>query len=177
MNHTVRLGGFVTRAIALTIDAAIATLTSLVIGAAVALALSLFGVHHVDQKLASVLAAGGWVVLVTAYFAIFWDLTGQTPGMRFMGIRVIDKDGGTVGRFQALRRVAGMFLAALPLGAGFVLVLVDDRRRGLEDLIGGTLVIHTVEVPIEPAVEAALLAAGTEPSPTPLESPGLPRLG
>ena len=30
----------------------------------------------------------------------------------------------------------------LTLGVGFLLVLVDDRRRGLHDRMAGTLVIH-----------------------------------
>jgi uncharacterized RDD family membrane protein YckC len=37
----------------------------------------------------------------------------------------------------------GMYAAAIPLGAGFLLILVDDRRRGLHDRIAGTLVIHS----------------------------------
>jgi uncharacterized RDD family membrane protein YckC len=178
VNHTLRLAGFATRAIGLAIDGAIASLLAGVIAAGVAFALSLFGVNHVDQTVTAVLTTGGWIVLVVVYFFTFWALTGQTPGSRFMGIRVIDKDGGSLRRMQSLRRVGGMFLAAIPLGAGFLWVLVDDRRRGWQDLIGGTLVVHIVDISIEAAAEAALLAAGTaEPSAAPLESPGLPRLG
>ena len=90
-------------------------------------------------------AAAGWLVLISGYLVTFWYLTGQTPGMRFMGIRVTDLRGATPGFVRSLRRLVGMYLAALPLGAGFLLILVDDRRRGLQDLVARTLVIHDAE--------------------------------
>ena len=88
------------------------------------------------------LAVAGWLALFSVYLVLFWSLAGQTPGMRFVGIRVTDRRGHLPGLVRALRRLAGMYLAALPLGAGFLLVLVDDRRRGLHDVIARTLVIH-----------------------------------
>jgi uncharacterized RDD family membrane protein YckC len=36
----------------------------------------------------------------------------------------------------------GLVLSIIPLGAGFVPVLFDDRRRGLHDRLARTLVIH-----------------------------------
>ena len=88
------------------------------------------------------LAAAGWVILISIYLVGFWCLTGQTPGMRFMGIRVTDRRGATPGLVRSLRRLVGMYVSAIPAGAGFLLVLVDDRRQGLHDRIAGTLVIH-----------------------------------
>ena len=42
----------------------------------------------------------------------------------------------------------------LTLGLGFLLVLVDDRRQGLADKLGGTLVLYAGE---------SGLATGTQP--------------
>jgi uncharacterized RDD family membrane protein YckC len=38
--------------------------------------------------------------------------------------------------------MAGLALAIVPLFAGFLTVLVDDRRRGLHDILAGTVVVH-----------------------------------
>lgn len=73
-------------------------------------------------------------------FVLFWTLTGQTPGGRLLGFRVVNVSGGGIPARQALRRFGGTVLAALPLGAGFLVVLFDDRRRGLHDRIGRTVV-------------------------------------
>ena len=42
---------------------------------------------------------------------------------------------------RALARFGALLLAALPLLAGFLPVLVDDRRRGLHDMLAGTVVV------------------------------------
>jgi uncharacterized RDD family membrane protein YckC len=140
---TARLAGFATRALALALDGALLTACAVLVGAGVALAAKVVGVHlSSGDPLVAALAGMGWVLLVSVYLVTFWTLTGQTPGMRFMGVKVIDRTGAALGQMQSLRRLVGMGLAALPAGAGFLLVLVDDRRRGLQDLIGSTLVIH-----------------------------------
>jgi uncharacterized RDD family membrane protein YckC len=36
-------------------------------------------------------------------------------------------------------------LAALPLFAGFLTILVDERRRGLQDMIAATVVVSAHE--------------------------------
>lgn len=140
---TARLAGFASRAIALILDALILSGAVTAIGAGLALAASVVGLHlHSGNPIVASLAALGWALIVCVYFAGFWTLTGQTPGMRFMGLRVIDRTGTCIGQLQSIRRLVGMVLAALPLGAGFLLVLVDDRRRGLQDHIASTLVIY-----------------------------------
>jgi uncharacterized RDD family membrane protein YckC len=138
-----RLAGFASRALALLIDLAILDVAVVALGAALAWLTSVFGLELSSSTAVAVsLAGAGWVLLVSAYLTLFWCLTGQTPGMRFMGIRVADIHGGVPSLPRALRRLAGMYLAAIPLGAGFLLVLVDDRRRGLHDRVARTLVVH-----------------------------------
>jgi uncharacterized RDD family membrane protein YckC len=36
-----------------------------------------------------------------------------------------------------------MLLAALPLFAGFLRILIDDRRRGLQDRLARTVVVYS----------------------------------
>jgi uncharacterized RDD family membrane protein YckC len=47
----------------------------------------------------------------------------------------------------ALLRFAGLILAALPLFAGFLTILVDDRRRGVHDMLAGTVVVPAPHEP------------------------------
>jgi uncharacterized RDD family membrane protein YckC len=140
---TARLAGFATRALALASDVVILNLATLALGGAIAWAATILGVElSPSAPVVAGLAATGWLVLISCYLVLFWSLTGQTPGMRFMGIRVTNLRGTTPGLVRSLRRLGGMFLAALPAGAGFLLVLVDDRRRGFHDRVARTLVIH-----------------------------------
>jgi uncharacterized RDD family membrane protein YckC len=143
MTRDLRLAGFVTRAVAFSIDGAVITGGALVFGAGLGFALSLFGISVESTSLRAALGVGAWLAVVATYFAAFWTLTGQTPGMRAMGLRLIAPDGRNPSRSAALRRIVGIALCVLTLGVGFLLILIDDRRRGLHDLLGRTLVVHT----------------------------------
>jgi uncharacterized RDD family membrane protein YckC len=146
--NTARLAGFATRLLGCLIDLAILNLAALAAGGAIAWGASIVGLElDTAEPVLAALATAGWLLMLSGYFVTFWYLTGQTPGMRFMGIRVIDRGGATPGLVRSLLRLAGSILAALPMGAGFLLILVDDRRRGLQDRIAGTLVIHGSEAP------------------------------
>jgi uncharacterized RDD family membrane protein YckC len=142
----VRLAGFATRGLGFVLDLLILDVAALSVGGALTWLANVVGVD-VGAGLAAGLALGGWLLLFSIYLVVFWSLAGQTPGMRFMGIRVTDRTGATPGLVRSLRRLVGMYLAALPLGAGFLMVLVDDRRRGLQDRIARTLVIHDARTP------------------------------
>jgi uncharacterized RDD family membrane protein YckC len=76
--------------------------------------------------------------------------------MRLMEIRVMGPSGEPPGVARSIVRLVGLGLAILPLFAGFLPVLVDDRRRGLHDFLAGTVVVHAwpgaVAAPEPPAV-------------------------
>jgi uncharacterized RDD family membrane protein YckC len=133
--------GLVTRAIAFSVDAAVINVIALVVGVGVGLALSIFSIP--DDLQVVLLACGGaaFVVWTVAYFVVFWSTTGQTPGNRLMHIRVCGDDGAVLTPRRSLVRFGALLLAALPLLAGFLTVLVDDRRRGLHDMLAGTVVV------------------------------------
>jgi uncharacterized RDD family membrane protein YckC len=125
----------------LAVDAALANLICLVLGALIGLVTSLVGDLR-PQWVVALLAAAGWALIVGGYFTLFWSATGQTPGMRMMRLQVVTYSGGPVHFARALVRLVGLVLAIIPLCAGFVPVLFDDRRRGLHDWLARTLVIH-----------------------------------
>jgi uncharacterized RDD family membrane protein YckC len=135
--------GLVTRAIGFGIDALIIDLAAIVVVAIVALALNLFKVpSEVDTALAAI-GAVVFVVWWAAYFVTFWSTTGQTPGARVMRFRVLAPGAprGRIGPRRALVRLLAMILAAIPLLAGYFMVLFDDRRRGLHDRLARTVVV------------------------------------
>ena len=102
-------------------------------------------------------------MIVGTYLIVFWTLVGQTPGMRVMRLRVVTRDGGRPRLGQSVVRVVGMVLAAIPLMAGYALILFDDRRQGLQDKLARTYVLYVPEeAELEPPVvqpEAAVRSA------------------
>jgi uncharacterized RDD family membrane protein YckC len=137
--------GLATRTLAFAIDAAIINCAVWVTGAVIALGLSLFGLPHSVQVALAAIGAVLAVVWAIAYFTFFWSADGQTPGDRAMRIRVLRASTGEpVHALRALLRVFALVLSALPLCAGFLLILVDDRCRALHDRLVGTVVVHTL---------------------------------
>jgi uncharacterized RDD family membrane protein YckC len=134
--------GVVSRAIALAIDAAIVQGALLLVAALLGLVATLVGgitLGSVEQ----VLAAAAWVVATAAYFVVWWSLAGQTLGQRAMQLMVLTTDGaGPPTPMRSTVRVLWLGLCIVPLFAGFLPALVDDRRRGLHDLVAGTVVVH-----------------------------------
>jgi uncharacterized RDD family membrane protein YckC len=144
--------GLVTRAIGFGIDALIIDLAAVIVVAIVALALNLL---KIPSKIDAALAALGAVVFIVwsaAYFVTFWSATGQTPGARVMRFRVLAPGAqrGHIGPRRAVLRLLAMILAAIPLLAGYFMVLFDDRRRGLHDRLARTVVVDApdTETPV-----------------------------
>lgn len=135
--------GLATRTLAFAFDALVINGIAWFVGAVFALCLSLF---TLPQDVVSVLAAiGAGVALLWsgAYFVFFWSGTGQTPGDRLFGITVLD--AATMGSLtlrRATLRVLVLPLSAIPFCAGFLMILVDRRRRALHDRIAHSLVVY-----------------------------------
>ena len=143
-----RYEGLVTRGIAFALDAAVIDLVAIVVAGGVALALSVLSVSK-DSLDTVLIAAGGALFLAwsVGYFVTFWSTTGQTPGSRLMRIRVCGADDGSVLRpRRAALRFAGLVLGAIPLLAGFLPILFDERRRALHDMLAGTVVVEAPEL-------------------------------
>jgi uncharacterized RDD family membrane protein YckC len=133
--------GIATRAAALAVDA-LAALSIFAVGSAVvALIASLVGGIR-PQWLAGSLLGLAWIIVGGGYFVLFWSAAGQTPGMRLMRLRVQRLGGGGLSVGRAMVRTVGLALAIIPLFAGFVPALFDERRRALPDYLAGTVVLH-----------------------------------
>ena len=152
--------GVATRAVAFTIDVAIAHVIFLTGAALLGLVASLVGELR-PEWLVALLLASGWTVVVGGYFVLFWTAAGQTPGMRLMHLRVVSASGDPPRLGRALLRLVGLGLAIVPLFAGFLPVLFNERRRGLQDFFGDTVVVHVERAPL-PSEEVEIRADSVE---------------
>jgi uncharacterized RDD family membrane protein YckC len=134
--------GLVTRAIAFALDAAAINLVAVIVGAAIGLSLSVLKVPSDVETTLYALGGITYLLWSVGYFVTFWSTTGQTPGNRLLGIRVQRADGELLRPARALLRLVALTLAAIPLFAGFVPVLLDNRRRGVHDMVAGTVVVN-----------------------------------
>ena len=135
--------GIVTRAVAFVIDLVILNGALFVVGLVIGLIIEAFGKFSPDWDAGGIAAVGVvWSLAFAIYFTTSWALTGQTPGMRALGIKVLPNKGGRLPPRRALVRVFGMLAAAIPFFAGYLLILVTERRRGLQDLLARTVVVY-----------------------------------
>lgn len=87
--------------------------------------------------------------LFTGYFAVFeWLWNGQTPGKRFMKLRVIREDGRPLTLWEALARNLLRIFDAVPgfvlpvYSIGLVMIFLNKRDQRIGDLFAGTVVIR-----------------------------------
>lgn len=78
---------------------------------------------------------------------LFWRRFQTSPGKFALGLRIVDSESlGPVTTKQSILRYFGYFLSALPLFAGFFLMVFDKKKQALHDKIAGTLVLKTQKV-------------------------------
>jgi uncharacterized RDD family membrane protein YckC len=143
-----RYVGLATRVLAFGADVAVINVVGWFVAGIIALCLSFIGLP--DEVKDVLVGLGSLAALVwgVGYFAFFWSTTGQTPGNRLLGIRVIDARTGLPPRpRRAVRRFFCLFLAALPFCLGFFWILLDDRRRGWHDKLSRTVVVDVTGEP------------------------------
>ena len=133
--------GVATRTFALATDAALTIVIWMSLVGLGALISTLVGSLR-PQWLVGVLLASGWTLVVGGYFVLFWSSAGQTPGMRLLRLRVRGPTGNPPSISRSLVRFVGLVLAIVPLFAGFLPILFTERRRGLPDLLAGTVVVY-----------------------------------
>jgi uncharacterized RDD family membrane protein YckC len=147
--------GIVTRGLGFVIDAAIVDAVALIVAGSTALILSVLpgsGRLHGAEIVIAAVAFGVWCI---AYWTTFWTTTGQTPGDRVMHIRVTAADGSRLHVPRALIRLAGIVAAAIPFFAGFVPIMLTQRRRGLQDWLANTVVTRELPAPSAGGADAA----------------------
>jgi uncharacterized RDD family membrane protein YckC len=161
--------GAVSRGLAMLIDAVIVNLSFTVLAGAITLVATFFGSSGEGVPRGAV-AVGSlvWLAVVGTYLAGFWFLAGQTPGMRFLGIRLNER---RLPLRRAIRRLFGLGLSVITFGIGFLGIVFGESRRGWADRMGHPEVIYDERRPApapwsdlaEPATAPPLAAGVGEP--------------
>lgn len=120
-------------------------IAALVDTALVLSAFLLFGVvflacttHPPTGRPALIAAAAALAGFITLYQWMFFTFAEGTPGMRFSKLALCTFNDENPDRKTLQRRVGALFLAALPLGLGFLWALLDEDRLGWHDRMTGT---------------------------------------
>jgi len=140
------------RFLACAIDHTIQALALILIGIAAAV---LANLSFLEEMLAS---APKWVYAVmiillflvfAGYFTFFeWIWSGQTPGKRWLKLRVIREDGRPITFWEASVRNLLRPLDMFPLGSysiGLIAVFSSTRDQRIGDMVGGTVVVRERE--------------------------------
>ena len=152
------LAGVGSRALALLIDYLLWMVILIVVLTAFAFLNYLFSnIVGADKWIISIQLLIFFVVYI-GYFIFFETLWhGQTPGKRYVKIRVIRDDGRNAGLQQAIMRSLLRTFDDL-LSLGFLLILFTKQEKRLGDLVAGTIVIQEAqnsaqEISIDPAAQ------------------------
>ncbi len=152
--------GFVSRALAFVIDGVFVNFGFAALAALVTLVDQIFsGGGGGGTGFAIAVGSTIWVLIGSLYLISFWSLAGQTPGMRFLGIRL----GQRLRPRRSLRRLLGLYLSIVTFGIGFLGIVFRENRRAWEDRFSDSDVLYDERRP-DPApwsapVEAAEPAA------------------
>lgn len=172
------VAGIGSRFLAAIIDTLLIIIAEVVVlfaAGALANATGVFEQLNAAESVIAALAGLAAFIILWGYYIVFelvWS--GQSPGKRLIGLRVV-RDGGRPITFlaSAIRNLIRLvdFLPAL-YGVGVVTMFIDKRSRRLGDLAGGTLVVKERRgVTLE-----SLTANTVPPIPTPKPGESAPQL-
>jgi uncharacterized RDD family membrane protein YckC len=140
--------GAVSRGLAMIVDGVFVNLAFTAFVALVTLVANAFGGNgEGGSGLAIAVGSTAWLSFGAIYLVGFWSLAGQTPGMRFLGIRLYD---GRLPPRRAVKRLIGLGLAVLAFGLGFIGIVFRERRCAWDDRMSGSEVVYDERRP-EPA--------------------------
>jgi uncharacterized RDD family membrane protein YckC len=132
-------GGFWIRLVAYIIDAILLSLAMGVVGSVVGF--NVFATDMADYSPSANLVS---LVIGWLYFALLESSErGATVGKMAMGLRVVTDKGERLSFLNATGRYFAKIISAIILCIGFIMIAFTDRKRGLHDMIAGTLVIKT----------------------------------
>lgn len=104
------------------------------------------GALHFDHK------AGGATALAVAslaafYFFLYTCYGGETPGLQWMGLCVLDYEGRSPQAPQRFVRAVGLLLSAAALGLGYLWALADEESLTWHDRMSKTFITRDLAAP------------------------------
>ncbi len=158
------LAGVGSRFLAIAVDTLIQTVVGLGLVVAGMLVFAAMSVawHRTGIWLAAI-GVIAYFLLQFGYFAGFeawWN--GQTPGKRYIHLRVIKESGRPITVYDSVARNLLRIVDALPgfYGIGILSMLVSSRNKRLGDFVAGTVVVH--ERPLASRIQTGLELASTQ---------------
>jgi uncharacterized RDD family membrane protein YckC len=131
--------GAISRALAMVVDGVFVNLAFTAFVALVTLVGNAFGGSgEGGGSIAIAVGSTAWLSFGAVYLVGFWSLAGQTPGMRFVGIRLEARL--SLGR--GLKRLIGLGLAVITFGLGFLGIVFGAQRRAWDDRLSATGVAY-----------------------------------
>ena len=81
------------------------------------------------------------VLLIVGYYGIFWTRRGQTLGMASWHLQIERDDGATLDWRDTTLRLAAAVLSWLPLGLGYLWIVIDPQHRAWHDRLSRTRIL------------------------------------
>ena len=95
-------------------------------------------------------ANGLGTLLGLAYYTYFEGSSGQTPGKKALGIRVIDfSGGGPIGYGRALIRYLGRIVSGIVFLLGYFWMIWDKEKQTWHDKFANSVVVPEDSYPVE----------------------------
>ena len=135
--------GAVSRFAAYAIDVLVSTAAFSLGLAAISYSVQIVTGHQVSWNRSNAVVAVVFVLWQFLYFGYSWAMSGKTPGMALLGVRVVRSDGTTLDPPHAFLRALVFPLNFLLAGLPFLVIVVQRERRGVADLIADTAVIYS----------------------------------
>jgi uncharacterized RDD family membrane protein YckC len=169
------IAGIGSRFLAALVDSFIVLLLEAVILISVVLLMR----SYFSESLSEISRLGMWLyaiiglllfILYWGYY-IFFEMTwnGQSPGKRWLGLRVIRTDGTPITLAESIIRNLMRVVDILPTfyGVGVVVMFISEQSRRLGDLAAGTLVVRE-------QASVTLESLATKPAPIPASASSQP---
>jgi len=146
VNFAVETAGLGSRFGAALIDLLLQTLVLALLAWAASWLIDLFPIGEWARWAQAIVTAVGVLVgaLIAYGYSFFfeWLWDGQTPGKRWLGLRVLRTGGMPIGAWEAMIRSVMRTVDFLPVfyGVGATVALLNPHNRRVGDLVAGTIV-------------------------------------
>ena len=138
-----RFAGFWIRVLAWVVDSIILSVVGAALTFSAGIVVGALGSNlpSLQNFLVPIVAATSFL-LPALYLLVGGARSGRTFGKMLCGIRIVRENGTPLGFGGAVVRLLGYMLSSLIFCIGYLMVAFTDRKRGLHDMVAGTVVIH-----------------------------------
>ncbi len=101
---------------------------------------------EINEQVMALAGYSGAVIVMASgflYFTLFVGSSGQTPGKKLFGLRIVRVNGLEMTYGRALLRSLCWILSLLLFSVGFLMIAFNRQKQGLHDMLAGTFVIRT----------------------------------